>query len=114
MRTIIAGSRTISNPLAVESAIRDSGFEITEVYCGMARGVDLMGKHWAEKRGIHVREFPANWKQYGKAAGPIRNTHMASEADALIAIWDGDSKGTKNMIELARKNNLKVYIKETY
>jgi hypothetical protein len=55
--------------------------------------------------------FPADWKTHGKAAGPIRNRQMAKNAEALIALWDGNSRGTKNMIETATKLGLKVYVK---
>jgi hypothetical protein len=53
-----------------------------------------------------VKEFPANWVEHGRAAGPIRNGQMADYADALIAVWDGKSKGTGNMINQARENRL--------
>ncbi|WP_197026348.1 hypothetical protein [Polaribacter sp. Hel_I_88] len=50
--------------------------------------------------------FPAEWNKFGKAAGPVRNKEMAIYADALIAFWDGKSRGTKNMIQLAKQNGL--------
>jgi hypothetical protein len=54
--------------------------------------------------------FPADWDRYGKAAGYIRNETMAANAEALIALWDGRSPGTKHMIDIARKKGLKVYV----
>jgi len=87
--------------------------EITEVVSGCATGVDSIGERWARANGIPIRRFPADWSQHGKAAGPIRNRQMAEYADALIAFWDRKSKGTKNMIETANRNNLKVYIIHT-
>lgn len=113
MKIIIAGSRTIGNINSVIEAIKAikaSNFHLTEVICGNARGVDTIAKVWAAGNGIPVYDFPADWKTYGKAAGPIRNQQMASYADALIAIWDGKSRGTKHMIETAQKKGLKVYI----
>ena len=59
-----------------------------------------------------VAYFPADWDKYGKAAGFIRNEQMAQNADALVVFWDGKSRGTKNMIELAAKYKLKVRIKK--
>lgn len=111
MRTIIAGSRDIEDYDLVREAIQESGFEITEVVCGKARGVDTLGERWAKEKGIHVAYHPADWEKHGKAAGPIRNRQMAQNADALIAVHDGISPGTRNMIEEARKRGLKVYIK---
>lgn len=54
--------------------------------------------------------FPADWNKHGKAAGPILNAEMAEVADALIAFWDGKSRGTANMIQLAKDKGLKVAI----
>lgn len=110
MKVIIAGSRDIEDMLLVEQAVRESRFRISEVVCGMARGVDTLGKEWAEARNIDVAPFYADWNMYGKAAGYKRNSAMAEYADALIAVWDGRSRGTRNMIMLARKNNLRVYV----
>ena len=109
MKTIIAGSREgiDKNDLLIALAVID--WEVTEVVCGMARGADLIGKKWAEEQGIPVIERPADWEKYGRTlAGAIRNQQMADEADALIALWDGKSPGTKNMIEIATREGLKV------
>lgn len=102
MRTIIAGSRTITDPKVIEEAIAASGFTITEVVCGGAAGVDTLGKDWAVLRGIPVKMFPADWDTYGKAAGPIRNAQMADYADQAICIFDvqAECRGTKNMMSL--------------
>ena len=60
--------------------------------------------------GYEIRTFPANWAEFGKGAGLIRNKKMAKYADALIAFWDGKSKGTKNMIQQAEEFGLKIRI----
>ena len=110
MKTIIAGSRTITNPITVEDAIRLSKIDITEVVSGGCYGVDAIGEDWARYNNIPIKLFRADWNTHGKAAGPIRNLAMAEYAEALIAVWDGVSRGTKNMIREARKQGLKVYI----
>lgn len=110
MKTIIAGSRSLIAIDMVYAAIAQSNFVITEVVCGGANGVDLIGKQWGASRGIPVKDFPPDWKQFGRAAGPIRNRQMATYADALIAIWDGKSRGTRSMIDLAHRQHLKVFI----
>lgn len=110
MKTIIAGSRSIADPETVAAAVEASGFEIAEVVSGCCRGVDKLGEKWAEDRGLPVKRFLANWGKHGKSAGPIRNREMAEYADALIAIWDGKSRGTANMIEEAEKRGLKVFV----
>lgn len=110
MRVIIAGSRGITEYGIVALAIALSGFEITEVVSGNARGVDRLGELWAALNGVAVRRFPAEWDQYGKKAGALRNIQMAGNADGLVAVWDGRSRGTDHMIQHARATGLKVYV----
>ena len=111
MKTIIAGSRNIENANAVQEAIMESKFAITEVVSGGAVGIDQLGEDWARRNNVRMTRFMPEWTTYGKAAGIIRNGQMAKYADALIAVWDGKSRGTKNMIDEAKKLGLKVYVK---
>lgn len=69
------------------------------IVSGMARGADALGHILATKNGVPVHEFPAKWDQYGKRAGFMRNEDMGRFADGLIAFWDGQSRGTKHMID---------------
>lgn len=110
MKTIIAGSRNIAEYTTVEAGIDQLPLIITEVVSGTARGVDRLGEQWAEKNNIPVKKFPANWDKYGKRAGYLRNAEMAEYADALVAFWDGESKGTEHMINLAKKAGLVVRV----
>jgi hypothetical protein len=112
VRTIIAGSRDLDDPSLVDDAIEASGwrYAITEVVHGGCRGVDMCAGNWGALNGIPVKMFPADWKGRGLRAGPMRNEAMAGYADALIAVWDGESKGTKHMIQAAKFRGLKVYI----
>lgn len=110
MRVIIAGSRTITSYKTVCEAIEASGFDITCVVSGTARGVDKLGEEWALRHAKSVKKFPAWWERYGKRAGYLRNEEMARNADALIAVWDGKSAGTKHMIDIANNAGLKVYV----
>jgi hypothetical protein len=110
MKTIIAGSRTITDMADVNDAVAASMFLITEVVCGMARGADLLGKEWAQFLNIPVKEFPADWNKHGKRAGYLRNEQMAEYADVAIVIWDGNSPGSKHMIDIARRHRLKTYV----
>ena len=110
MRTIVAGSRSITDYNTVLEAMYKSGFIFTEVVSGTARGVDKLGELIALDFGIPIVRFIPNWDKYGRAAGHIRNAEMAEYADALVAVWDGYSAGTKSMINIANKLNLAVYI----
>lgn len=112
MKVIIAGSRGIQDESLVAKAIEESNFVIDEVVCGMSYGVDKVAKEWAEKNGIPLVPFYAHWSTEGRAAGPKRNARMAEYADALIAVWDGRSKGTASMVEEAKKKRLHVFVFE--
>jgi len=110
VKVIIAGSRTLADYSVVETAIRQSGFEITEVVSGTARGVDRLGERWAQAQRIPVKRFPADWARHGKSAGYRRNAQMAVYAEALVAVWDGASRGTGHMIKIASGRGMKVYV----
>lgn len=110
MKTIIAGSRTINKMPVLITAIEKSQFEITEVVSGCADGVDKMGELWAVCHKIPIKKYPANWRVYARSAGIVRNIEMGNYADALIAVWDGSSRGTMHMITYANSKGLKVYI----
>jgi predicted Rossmann fold nucleotide-binding protein DprA/Smf involved in DNA uptake len=110
MRTIVAGSRGITDISVVREAVDASGFRVTEVVSGGARGVDRLGERLAGEMGVPCRVFPADWETHGRSAGVIRNRLMAGYADALVAVWDGSSRGTANMISQARRHGLEVYV----
>lgn len=78
-------------------------FSIGEVVSGCARGADSLGERWAEDNGVLVKRFPANWERFGRAAGMYRNAEMADYASGGIILWDGDSRGTLDMIDKLRR-----------
>lgn len=110
MRLIIAGSRDFGDYTLLKRRARmvTAGAHEVVVLCGGARGADALGKLWAEEQGHPVEVYPADWEKHGRSAGPIRNLAMAEKADTLLAFWDGQSRGTKNMIDTARSMGLKV------
>jgi len=117
MKTIIAGSRDITDYDKVGTLLdiihltwRERGMEITEVVSGCARGVDTLGERWANDLKIPIKQFPADWKKYGRAAGPIRNKQMAEYAAALIAIKHEVSAGTDDMIKQAKAKGLMIIV----
>jgi len=101
MQVIIAGSRTAWKYDDLIMAVQESGFDITEVVSGCAPGADRLGERFAKQYNIPVKKFPADWNKHGKSAGVLRNLEMAEYAEALIALWDGKSKGTAHMIKAA-------------
>lgn len=113
MKVIIAGGRDYHDYEVLKQAVAESQLAITTVVSGGAKGVDAMGERYAEEMNLQLNIYAADWETHGRAAGPIRNRKMAENAEALIALWDGESRGTKNMIETATKKGLIVYVKRT-
>ena len=113
MKVIIAGTRTFLDYELLKNTISESGFELTQIISGGARGADALGERYAKENNVPCRVMTANWDVLGKAAGYVRNEDMAKVADALIAFWDGQSKGTRNMIDIAKRHNLKIFVKRT-
>ncbi len=110
MKLIIAGSRTITDYSLLKTALDNNGLPITTIISGGARGVDQLGERYAKENGIDLIIMPANWDLHGRSAGYKRNVAMAQIADGLLAFWDGQSKGTKHMIDIATSKNLPVIV----
>lgn len=110
MKVIVAGSRAITDKAEVAKAIESTKLKITEVVIGNARGVDAIAENYANIIHANVKVFPAQAEKYGQPAGRIRNEQMAKHADALIAIWDGQSTGTRDMIRAMNKEGKPVYL----
>lgn len=111
IKIVICGSRSITDINILNEAINSSGFEFDTVISGGARGVDTLAIQWANTNNKKLEIYPAEWNRYGIKAGYIRNKLMGDTGDGIIAIWDGISPGTKNMIDIARAKNLKfIYV----
>lgn len=133
VRVIIAGSRGFNDYNRLESKCHHVFYRLSkernvlsghviadipniEIVSGTAKGADKLGEQFASNWGIKVKRFPADWNAYGKSAGYIRNEQMAKYAmsdgcyGVLIAFWDGESRGTKHMISLAKKYGLDIYV----
>lgn len=107
IRLIVAGPRDYTDEETVFYHITQFKlrYGIDEIVSGGATGVDSLAEKYAAVYQIPLKVFPADWKQYGKAAGPIRNRQMAEYANALLA-FDKGTRGTRNMIQTARKYHL--------
>lgn len=125
LRIIVAGGRDFDDfPLLMNKCIEIIGEETKEdntiekirIVSGTARGADRLGEQYAKIAHYNITRFPAAWDTYGKSAGYRRNAEMAKFASegenigVLIAFWNGKSRGTKHMIDLAKKYGLKVYV----
>lgn len=112
-RIIIAGGRDFNNYELLKAKCESilSSKATTHriiIVSGAAKGADSLGEKYAREKGYATESRPADWNTHGKAAGYIRNAQMADGADALIAFWDGHSRGTKHMIDTANHKGLEV------
>ena len=134
MKVIIAGDRECIDYDLLERSIKESGFDITEIVSGGARGADALGEMWAKKNNVPVKKFPAKWddikakgavvkvrenpwthkkEKYNTNAGFTRNSEMILYADAVIALQpNGKTPGTQHTIKEAIKKGLSVYVYE--
>lgn len=125
-RIIIAGGRTFNDYQTAKNEITkiitalpgiDTGMKDIEIISGCAKGADTLGIKYAAENNIKMTPFPADWKNLGRKAGMIRNGQMLDYATkpkhkgVLIAFWDGQSHGTKNIIERCQKvKNMTVHV----
>ena len=126
MRIIVAGSRNFEDYDVVanrileffrENKITEQDMSRVEIISGTAKGVDRLGERFAQEHGCKLTRMPADWDNYGRSAGMIRNAEMAKYAAAdprkesiLIAFWNGESHGTRGMIDIAYKHGLEIIV----
>lgn len=116
-RLVIAGSRDFNDYALLSKAVdKHLGDKVDDakiiIISGTAPGADQLGERYAKEKGYKLECYPADWGHYGKAAGPVRNMNMANVADGVIVFWDGESSGTKNMIETAKAKNIPCTVVE--
>ena len=110
MKTIICGSRGLTDNQYFTDCMYSYALNITDILSGMASGPDTQALAWAKKNKINTIEYPADWSRHGKKAGILRNIEMAGDAEACIAFWDGKSKGTLQMFRYAADKGLYVKV----
>ena len=119
---IVAGSRTWKDKDIMLSALREFHRQhITplpdtklEIVSGHARGADQLGEFIAKRHNIKLKVMPADWGTHGVSAGYRRNKEMAiyaaSKQGGCIVFWDGQSRGSNHMINLARQYGLTTVV----
>lgn len=113
VKLIVAGSRNVTNYETVKCAVDafiSQGANVTAIIEGGAIGVDRLASRYAIEHGIEHIRVPAEWNLHHKGAGAVRNRKMAEMGDALLALWDGSSRGTMNMIKVANARKLPVTV----
>lgn len=104
MKLIVAGGRDFDDYALLSKTLDyflSNTKEDIEIVSGTANGADKLGEKYAKEKGYPVTQFPAQWDLYGKSAGYHRNKEMAEYATHCVLFWDGESKGTKMMQDLA-------------
>ena len=118
-RVIIAGGRDFDDyeymSTKLNELFKDQNMfnnKAIKVISGMAKGADTLGIRYADEHKLTKILFPANWKVYPRIGGFLRNYDMLSIATHLITFWDGESSGTKHMIEIAQMKGIPVWVFE--
>ena len=121
LRILVCGGRHFDDydllEKTINDAIAESACEDIEIVSGHCIGADKLGELYAERHNASVKLFPAEWKKYGKCAGPIRNKQMIDYINGfknkiVVAFVSANTKGTKNTIALAKKAGIRVVEKE--
>jgi len=112
MRLAVVGSRGFEIYDILEATIDElrTIYDITTIVSGGAKGADHLAEIYAEENGLELDVYPADWDNYGKGAGYIRNTDIWNNSDLGVAFWDGESKGTAHSFKLSEKQKKKLYV----
>ncbi len=113
-RVIIAGSRFYDvydeATVFIEQCLQELTIPFL-ILSGGCRGADALGERYAIENEIPLKRYLPEWHIYGRGAGPKRNRVMVDECDAVICFWNGESRGTKSLIEYAKEKGKIVFVK---
>jgi hypothetical protein len=121
MKLVVAGSRSLRKlgeigyritKEGIAEAEETFGRKVTQIVSGRARGPDRFGEAWAIFRRISIKRFIPDWDRYGKRAGHIRNGEMADYGDAVLVLWDGESRGSEGMMRYCQANQIPIIVKK--
>ena len=106
MKVAVIGSRS----LTVQNMGEYLPQGVTEIVSGGAKGIDTCAREYAHQAGLKLTEFLPDYQRYGRSAPLRRNLEIIRYADEVIAFWDGQSHGTRFVIEECRKLGKKVTV----
>lgn len=106
-RVIVCGGRDFADQDVVDNFL--DSIVITEVIHGGASGADTLAGRWAQRRGVPVKVYPADWNKHGRAAGPIRNQQMLDTEDPTAVIAFPGGRGTADMVRRAEDYGVPIY-----
>ncbi len=102
-RVVVGGSRSIEDYELVRGVLKQLLVEEDTVLSGNAPGVDRLGERYAKEAGLEVKVIPSPWEKHGLKASMIRNELLLRSADLVICFWDGESKGTRHMLDISKR-----------
>lgn len=106
----IVGSRTFNDLTLMRTEVQRAFPDVTSIVSGGAVGADTLARELGTEMNVELIEVLPDWKTYGRGAGPVRNREIVAQSDAVIAFWDGKSKGTASTIALAKKAGKQVIV----
>lgn len=113
MRVLVCGGRDFCDKQMLEKFLNGMKRKPTVIIHGGARGADTLADQWAESHGIEREVYYADWDNFGKAAGVIRNDNMLKQSNPDLVVAFPGGRGTKDMITRARKAGVLVIMVKT-
>lgn len=110
LRLAVVGSRTFADRERLFRLLDRLRPRLECVVTGGARGADALAEEWARERGVPVVVLRADWRRFGRGAGPRRNAEVVAAATAVLAFWDGASRGTADTVRRARAAGVPVHV----
>lgn len=114
MRVLICGDRNWTDVNRIGRVLLTAfNTETDTIIHGAARGADTIAGVLAEWLGYSVEAYPADWEQYKRAAGPIRNQQMLDTGIDLAFAFHNDienSKGTADMVKRLKEAGVEVHV----
>ena len=111
-RLAVVGSRTFHDYDLLSQVLGSVHTPISIIVSGGAKGADSLAEKYALEHDIDTDIYLPDWDKFKKTAGFVRNYDIVANADAVVAFWDGKSRGTMHTVKIAEKAGLPVYIKE--
>jgi hypothetical protein len=109
-RVLVCGGRNFTDRAALYAALDrlHGSRRFTVVIAGGARGADVLAVQWAKDRDIATEIYTADWRRFGRGAGPRRNKQMLDEGRPDLVVAFPGGKGTAGMTALALTAGIKV------
>jgi hypothetical protein len=99
----ICGSRSFESYQIIKDVLKNLLIEGDVVLSGNAPGADRLGEEYAKENDLEMKIIPSEWNKHGLKATMMRNDVLLKAADFVICFWDGESQGTKHMLDISKR-----------